>query len=213
MNGALSFSRRRAILALGAGAAAACTSRAAPREGARADLYACEGCEAATERKPETLASQADMVGPDEPGERLTLRGRVFAADGVTPAPGIVLYAHQTDATGIYRGAIENGSPSERNGLLKAWLKTDAEGRYRFETIKPAPYPGQTMPAHIHIYVWEPGRRPYYIDDVVFAGEFMVDERYRARQELRGGSGIVTLERAPDGRLLAIRDIVLERHP
>lgn len=159
------------------------------------------------------LGSQASVVGPDEPGERLKLTGRVFAADGVTPAPGIVLYAHQTDATGIYRGAIENGSPSERNGLLKAWLTTDAEGRYRFDTIKPAHYPGGTMPAHIHIYVWEPGRRPYYIDDVVFAGEFMVDERYRANQELRGGSGIVTLERAADGRLLANRDIVLERHP
>lgn len=213
MSTVLPFSRRHAIFALALGGAAACTSRAAPRDAARADLYACEGCEAASERDPETLASHASIVAPGEPGERLTLTGRVFAADGVTPAPGIVIYAHQTDATGIYRGAIENGTPSERNGLLKAWLKTDAEGRYRFETIKPAPYPGGTMPAHIHLYVREPGRRPYYIDDVVFAGEFMVDERYRANQDLRGGSGIVTLERTGDGRLLARRDIVLERHP
>jgi protocatechuate 3,4-dioxygenase, beta subunit len=207
------FSRRHAIFALALGGASACTSRAAPREAARADLYACEGCEAATERPPETLASSAQVAGPDEPGERLILEGRVTAADGITPAPGVVIYAHQTDATGVYRGAREGGRASERNGVLKAWLKTGADGRYRFDTIKPAPYPGGTMPAHIHLYVWEPGRRPYYIDDVVFAGEPMVDERYRARQELRGGSGIVTLARGNDGILLATRDIVLERHP
>jgi protocatechuate 3,4-dioxygenase beta subunit len=60
--------------------------------------------------------------------------------------------------------------------------------------------------------VGEPGRRPYYIDDIVLAGAFLVDEAYRARQELRGGSGIVTLARSADGTLLARRDIVLERH-
>jgi protocatechuate 3,4-dioxygenase, beta subunit len=180
---------------------------------ARSDLYACEGCEAATERAPETLAAHDRIAGPEEPGERLVLSGRVYAADGATPAAGIVIYAHQTDATGIYRGAVETGSASERNGVLKAWVKTDADGRYSFETIKPAPYPGGTMPAHIHLYVWEPGRRPYYIDDVVFAGEPLVDAAYRANQELRGGSGIVTLARAPDGKLRATRDIVLERHP
>lgn len=59
----------------------------------------------------------------------------------------------------------------------------------------------------------EYGERPYNIDDVVFAGEFLVDRAYREAQELRGGSGIVSLERDAEGRWLARRDIVLERHP
>jgi protocatechuate 3,4-dioxygenase beta subunit len=92
-------------------------------------------------------------------------------------------------------------------------VRTGADGRYRFDTIKPAPYPDMTMPAHIHLMIGEPGRRPYYVDDVVFDGEFGVTERYRAAQELRGGSGIVALSRSPQGVWLARRDIVLERHP
>ena len=70
-----------------------------------------------------------------------------------------------------------------------------------------------TIPAHVHLFLREPGRRPYYIDDVVFDGEFGVDAAYRARQEGRGGSGIVRLDRTPDGTLTAVRDIRLERHP
>ena len=36
-------------------------------------------------------------------------------------------------------------------------VDTDAEGRYRFRTIKPVPYPGRTP--HIHFTVAEGGKR------------------------------------------------------
>lgn len=92
-------------------------------------------------------------------------------------------------------------------------MKTGADGRYEFVTIKPAPYPTITEPAHIHLVVLEPGRRPYWIDDVVFAGEVRVDDEYRASRENRGGDGIVQLRRADDGTWIAERDIRLEPHP
>lgn len=180
---------------------------------ARADLYACEGCEAAYERSAETLAWSAVVADADEPGERLVAKGTVYGTDGKTPQDGVVIYFHQTNAEGLYADGTDESEWSRRNGRLRAWARTGPDGRYRFETIKPAPYPDMTMPAHLHFIVLEPGKRPYYIDDVVFDGEFMVDETYRAKQELRGGSGIVTLSRDADGTLLARRDIVLERHP
>lgn len=179
----------------------------------RSDLYACEGCEAVYERAAETLSWKAQVAGPDEPGERLIATGTVYAPDGKTPQEGVVIYLHQTNAEGLYAGGTDESEWSRRNGKLRAWVRTGADGRYRFETIKPAPYPDMTMPAHLHLMVLEPGRRPYYIDDIVFDGEFLVDERYRQGQELRGGSGIVTLSRDADGKLLARRDIVLEQHP
>lgn len=46
---------------------------------------------------------------------------------------------------------------------------------------------------------------------MVFAGDPGVDAEYLARSERRGGSGVVTLERGPDGRLSATRDITLMR--
>lgn len=179
----------------------------------RSDLYACEGCEAVAERDPSSLPSSLRLAGPDEPGERMRLTGRVLASDGVTAAPGVVIYAHHTNADGLYANGTAETTWSRRHGRLRGWVRSDAQGRYAFDTIKPAPYPDMTMAAHVHLFLQEPGRRAYYIDDVVFDGEFGVDAAYRARQELRGGSGIVRLGRTPDGTWTAVRDIRLERHP
>jgi protocatechuate 3,4-dioxygenase beta subunit len=207
----LKVERRAAIIGLASVAATA--AFAAPPKRARPGLYNCEGCEAVDERARETLAASAIIAGPDEPGERLVVEGVVYQADGKTPAADIVIYAHHTNDDGLYAGAGGPTPESRRHGRLRSWVKTGADGRYRFETIKPAPYPGETMPAHIHLMIGEPGRRSYYVDDVVFDGEFGVTGRYRDRQEFRGGSGIVRLSRSADGVLLARRDIVLELHP
>lgn len=191
----------------------AAVDRSAAAGSARADLYACEGCEAVHERDPATLTSRSVIAGPDEPGERMILRGTVYQADGRTPAPNVVLYAHQTNAEGAYAGGSNESEWSRRHGRLRGWLKTGADGRFEFATIKPAPYPTHTEPAHIHLTVLEPDRRPYWIDDVVFAGEDRVDKEYRRSRENRGGPGIVTLTRDADGTWYAERDIILERHP
>ena len=211
---------RRATLlgltVLGASGLGAACSRAEPVQDAgrpRPNLYACEGCEAVDERDPAGLSHSTVLAGPDEPGERMLLSGRVFAVDGVTPVQGVIIYAHHTNIDGLYANGTSESEWSRRNGRLRGWVRTDAEGRYAFDTIKPEPYPDRTMPAHVHLYVREPGRRTYYIDDVVFEGEFKVDAVYRARQELRGGSGIIRLGRGADGVLTAVRDIRLERHP
>jgi protocatechuate 3,4-dioxygenase, beta subunit len=179
----------------------------------RSDLYACEGCEAIDERNPLELSPSATLAGPDEPGQRMRLSGRVYAVDGVTPVEGVVIYAHHTNVEGLYANGTPDSEWSRRNGRLRGWVRTDVDGQYAFDTIKPAPYPDMTMPAHVHLYVKEPGRRTYYVDDVVFDGEFKVDAAYRAAQELRGGSGIVRLGAGSDGVLTAVRDIRLEPHP
>jgi protocatechuate 3,4-dioxygenase beta subunit len=201
------------------GALAAACSRAtsatgeAGRPQVRADLYACEGCEAVAETDPGALSWLATLAEASEPGERMRLSGRVFAPGGVTPAPGVIVYAHHTNAEGLYANGAPDTVWSRRHGRLRGWVRTGVDGRYGFDTIKPAPYPDLSMPAHVHLFVGETGRRPYYIDDAVFDGEFGVDEAYRRRQELRGGSGIVRLVRGSDGVLEAMRDIRLEPHP
>lgn len=202
--------RREAMFLFG-GAALSVAAAPAIRS-ARRDLYNCDGCQAVGERDPAFMPSTLRLAPPVEPGEPMLLSGRVTALDG-GPAPGVVIYAHHTDAHGLYSRGSRETEWSLRHGLLRGWVKTDARGRYAFRTIKPGPYPNREMPAHVHLFIAEPGRRPYYIDDVVFAGEFGVDARYVAAQELRGGSGIVCLGRTGDGTWLARRDIALERHP
>jgi protocatechuate 3,4-dioxygenase beta subunit len=124
----------------------------------------------------------------------------------------VVLYIYHTDATGLYSRGTPETEASRRHGLLRGWVRTGPDGRYSFDTIKPGPYPGETMPAHLHFTVLEPGRQPYWIDDIVFEGEVGVTAKYRRERENRGGNGIVRLGKA-QGQLVARRDIVLERHP
>lgn len=158
------------------------------------------------------MSAIVDLAGPDEPGERLVLEGVVTGPDS-NPAENVIIYAHQTNAAGLYAGGSKETVWSRRHGRLRGWALTGADGAYRFNTIKPAPYPDMTMPAHIHLMIGEAGRPPYYIDDVVFDGEFGVTKAYLDRQELRGGSGIVILEKTADGVWLARRNIRLEPHP
>ena len=178
----------------------------------RPDLYDCEGCEGAGERNPQDMRAHARMAPDGEPGQPLTIEGMVYRTDGRSPAADVIIYAYQTDASGLYSRGRPGTDASLRHGLLRGWVRTGPDGRYRFDTIKPAPYPDHSAPAHIHFTVLEPGRRPYWIDDIVFAGEFGVTPAYLAARENRGGDGVVRLVR-DGGRLVARRDIVLEPHP
>ncbi len=180
------------------------------RPSSRPDLYLCDGCEVATERSPEELGWRLELPPEGEPGDRLILSGQVLMPDGETPAPGVVLYIHQTNADGFYRSVLSTSGGGHDDGMIQGWLATDAAGRYEIDTVKPAPYPDAALPAHVHVYVRELERRPYYIDDFVFEGEPHVTPAYISNQELRGGSGITNLTRDSTGVWQGHRDIVLE---
>lgn len=154
------------------------------------------------------IPSRIQIAGASEPGERMAISGRAFSWRTGEPVPGVIIYAYHTDAKGSYEG----GPAGTRHARLRGWVRTASDGGYSFTSIKPAPYPNRTMPAHIHYIVLEPGKPPYWIDDVVFDGEFRVDAAYKAKMENRGGDGVTALTR-PDGVWTGVRDIRLERHP
>ena len=169
----------------------------------------CEGCEAVFDGKPEVPSSRARIAPADEPGEPMTLTGRVVDQSG-RPHEGVIVYAYQTDHTGIY--PVPRGSISEaarRHGRLRAWVQTDAQGEYRFHTIRPGSYPGRDVPEHIHLHVIEPGRVTYYIDDVMFSDDPKLTPRQvQQASRGRGGLGIATPQRREEVWLVR-RDIVL----
>ena len=96
--------------------------------------------------------SVATLSDPKEPGEPLLVTGRVFAADGTTPAAGVVLFVYHTDAKGHY-----NRWPGSAP-RLKGWMKTGPDGRYEYRTIRPGAYPGGRTAAHVHTQMWGAGR-------------------------------------------------------
>jgi protocatechuate 3,4-dioxygenase beta subunit len=114
------------------------------------------GCSHPAPERPvqDSLPSVLTIAGPGEPGERLVVHGRVLAADGRTPLPGVRVFVYHTDAEGRYT-RDERNDPNEAR--LNGWLRTDAEGRYEVRTIRPAHYPNGTVPAHVHYRVQAPG--------------------------------------------------------
>ena len=156
----------------------------------------------------EDIPARIRIASKSEPGEAMSISGRCLSWQNGQPAAGVVVYAYHTDNTGLYVG----GPAGTRHARLRGWMKTGPDGVYAFDSIKPAMYPSRDGPAHIHLTVMEPGKPPYWIDDIVFDGESKVDAAYRAKLGNRGGNGIIPLKRA-NGVWTGARDIVLERHP
>lgn len=171
-------------------------------------LPPCEWC--GTGEAPPNLTHVMTIAGDDEPGERIILRGRVFQTDGVTPAPGVVIYAYHTDETGVYRREGGETGNARRHGVLRGWLRTDSEGRYEIRTIKPAPYPSRNGPAHVHLTLQPPNGEEFWIDSTVFAGDPLITDRQR-REDARDGAfgAIVDLSPGEDGVPVGVRDIRL----
>jgi len=170
----------------------------------------CEGCEAVFDGLPAELAAHARIAPAEEPGEPLVIEGTVRDATG-RAVPGIVVYAYHTDARGVYpSGNGARGEEARRHGRLRGWARSDAEGRYRFDTIRPASYPDTDIPQHVHMHVIEPGRCTYYIDDVHFAYDpLLTPAQRRSLVRGRGGEGVVQPESDGNGGWRVRRDIEL----
>lgn len=169
---------------------------------------ACDGCELIYQGMPENFGWETALAGANEPGEPMEISGTIYQFDGKTPAANVILYVYHTDAAGEYSTAAGQ-TLARKHGHLRGWMKTDGAGRYKFRSIKPAAYPGRKDPAHIHPLVKEPDKNEYYIDEYLFDDDPLLTAQERARQEKRGGSGIIRLAKNENGIWIGRRDIVL----
>jgi protocatechuate 3,4-dioxygenase beta subunit len=167
----------------------------------------CDGCEWIFEGMPKSMEWSARIAPVNEPGEPMQINGVVRDKAG-KPVEGIIVYAYHTNAKGIYPRSAEH--PDVRHGSLRGWARTDAAGRYRFDTIRPAGYPDTDIPVHIHMQVLEPGCCEYTIDEINFDDDPRLTAEKR-EQELHGmgGIGIVHTVRDARGVWQVTRDIVL----
>ncbi|HTZ42232.1 MAG TPA: protocatechuate 3,4-dioxygenase subunit beta [Jatrophihabitans sp.] len=117
--------------------------------------------------------------GGEAVGQRIVVHGRVLDSGG-RPVPDTLIEIWQANAGGRYRHVADQWPAAldpHFNGLGR--VATDAEGRYRFTTIKPGAYPwgnhrNAWRPAHIHLSLF--GRaftqrlvtQLYFPDDPLF---------------------------------------------
>jgi protocatechuate 3,4-dioxygenase beta subunit len=168
----------------------------------------CDGCELMYADIPADIDWQDTLPGWEASDQKLVLKGKVLKPGGRTPAEGVILYFYQTDSTGHY--TRYPGQPSTMlHGHIRGWVKTNETGDYKIYTTRPAPYPGASVPAHVHVVVKEADAKEYYIDDFEFIDDTLLTEAEKAKREKRGGSGICQLAQVGHGWQGATRNITL----
>jgi protocatechuate 3,4-dioxygenase beta subunit len=163
---------------------------------------------------PDSLSWSTRIAQSTEPGERLVVTGTVYGEDRTTPERDVRIYVYHTNAEGVYPKRGDERGTGRYHGYLRGWMKTDAEGRYQFETIRPAPYETHGgEPAHVHYTIQAPGEAEYWLNAAWFSDDPRVTaERLATLQRTGGFSNVMEVSRDASGVWHARRDIVLESH-
>ena len=128
----------------------------------------CDGCELMYIGMPNQIQSENTSVGWAEGEQKLIVTGKIFQLDGKTPAPNVVLYFWHTDDEGLYSSGNETAKEVKLHGKLRGWVKSDKNGFYRIKTSRPAAYPTQDIPQHIHLSIKEADINNEYFADLYF---------------------------------------------
>ena len=150
----------------------------------------------------------------------MILTGRVLDDDG-RPVPQTLIEIWQANAAGRYRHHCDNHpAPLDPNFSGAGRVLTDAQGRYRFTTIKPGAYPWRNhenawRPAHIHFSLFGNAFATRLVTQMYFPGDpllqfdpiFQSIPDERARQHLIARFDLATTQ--PEWALGYQFDIVL----
>jgi protocatechuate 3,4-dioxygenase, beta subunit len=129
---------------------------------------------------PEIIAPKASDLTrqhSEEPlGERIIVSGRVLDEDS-RPLPNTLVEIWQANAAGRYQHEVDqHQAPLDPNFSGCGQAITDAEGRYRFVTIRPGEYPWRNhynawRPAHIHFSLFGPAFATRLVTQMYFPGD------------------------------------------
>lgn len=109
-------------------------------------------------------------------GERIIVSGRVLDETG-RPVPHTLIEVWQANAAGRYvHVSDQHPAPLDPNFSGAGRFLTDADGRYRFTTIKPGAYPWRNhanawRPAHIHFSLFGPAFLSRLVTQMYFPGD------------------------------------------
>jgi protocatechuate 3,4-dioxygenase beta subunit len=112
-------------------------------------------------------------------GERIIVSGRVLDENS-RPLANTLIEIWQANAAGRYQHEIDqHQAPLDPNFSGCGQAVTDAEGRYRFVTIRPGEYPWRNhyngwRPAHIHFSLFGPSFATRLVTQMYFPGDPLI---------------------------------------
>jgi protocatechuate 3,4-dioxygenase, beta subunit len=127
----------------------------------------------------DVAAVESDLTiqgGGDPVGERALVTGRVTDGEG-RPVRHQLVEIWQANAAGRYRHrADQHPAPLDPHFTGNGRCLTDGDGRYRFVTIKPGPYPWRNhrnawRPAHIHFSMFGTDFTQRLVTQMYFPGD------------------------------------------
>jgi protocatechuate 3,4-dioxygenase beta subunit len=136
----------------------------------------------------------------DPLGERIIVTGRVLERDG-RPVRGALVEVWQANAAGRYVHQVDqHPAPLDPNFTGAGRCLTDAEGRYRFVTVKPGAYPwgnheNAWRPAHIHFSLFGRAFTSRLITQMYFPGDplFEYDPIFQSVRDPRARERLVAM--------------------
>lgn len=153
-------------------------------------------------------------------GEKIVVTGRVRDEDG-RPVRNALIEVWQCNAAGRYwHKKDQHDAPLDPNFFGLGKLLTDAEGGYRFVTIKPGPYPWGNhdkawRPAHIHFSLFGNALAQRLVTQMYFPGDPLLayDPIYQSIPDPEARQRLVSsfsLQETVGGEMLGyVFDIVL----
>ncbi len=112
-------------------------------------------------------------------GERIIVHGRVLDEDG-RPVPNTLVEVWQANAAGRYVHVVDqHPAPLDPNFTGAGRAVTDAEGRYKFVSVKPGAYPWANhdnawRPAHIHFSLFGHSFLSRLVTQMYFPGDPLI---------------------------------------
>jgi protocatechuate 3,4-dioxygenase beta subunit len=127
-----------------------------------------------------SLADLTTQHAAPPQGQRIIVSGRVLDESG-RPVPDTVVEIWQANAAGRYIHSADNwDAPLDPNFTGAGRVVTDADGRYRFVTIRPGAYPwgnhrNAWRPAHIHLSLLGPAFATRLVTQLYFPGDPLIE--------------------------------------
>ncbi|GAA3582864.1 hypothetical protein GCM10022395_33970 [Snuella lapsa] len=117
----------------------------------------------------EKQLNNTDTVpGFETASNKLMVTGIIYEKDRKTPAKDVILYICQPDEDGDF--VMKRDSNRKRYVHHRAWIKTDADGRYTFYTFMPGKFLRTKELKQINRVIKVPGNpeydmNPFFFDD------------------------------------------------
>ena len=161
------------------------------------------------------------LASADTLGERVRIEGRVFDGEG-RPMPDALVEIWQANAAGRYNHPADDRPAHGREEAALdpgfrgfGRLGTDADGGFRFETVKPGPVPGRgnTLQApHINVILCARGMLDHAFTRIYFSDEAEANGNDPVLSAVEAGrrATLVAERRESDGEIVYRFDIRLQ---